>query len=327
VKNAKKPIVVIVDEVYKKGRDIFDSVEEFDIVVASADESLLSKVIRDEEAFAVVLGTEKYTEALYQALQKCGVIARFGVGMDGLNFEKIQQNQLLVTNTPGVLEHTVAELTVFLAGEVMRKSGILSEKIKEGIWQPEVGTELKNKVWGIVGLGNIGKKVSKILSFGFGARVFACDVNSVGEEKVGEKYGVEKIYTDYAELAPFVDILSLHLPANHGTYHYLNEVRLKQLKPGAIVVNTARGSLINENDLYDALEKGYLSGAGLDVFENEPYIPVEPGRDLRELSNVVLTPHIASYTAECSRRMAERVIKNIQLAITENYKQMDIVSF
>ncbi|MDX1642111.1 MAG: NAD(P)-dependent oxidoreductase, partial [Balneolaceae bacterium] len=115
-------------------------------------------------------------------------------------------------------------------------------------------------------------------------------------------------------------------PANEETHHFFNRERLQQLKQGAILVNTARGSLIDENALYDALESRYISAAGLDVFENEPYQPVNENKDLRTLPNVVLTPHVGSNTDACSKRITERVLQNIRLARDGNYKQMDIVS-
>ena len=101
--------------------------------------------------------------------------------------------------------------------------------------------------------------------------------------------------------------------------------RFQQLKTGAILINTGRGPLVNENALYDVLENGHLSGAGLDVFENEPYYPVKLNKDLRKLPNVVLTPHKGSSTEECARRMAERVVKNIRLAMEGKYEQMDSI--
>ncbi len=325
MKVKEKPVVVVIEEVYKKGKDIFGKVTDMEIVTASSDEDSLSEIVREKNTVAVVLGVEKYTGPLYEAMKKGGIIARFGVGCDGVDFEKAKYNDLYVTNTPGVLESTVAEFTVFLAGEVLRKPGIANEQMKKGIWQPVMGNELKGKTWAILGLGKIGKKVSQILAFGFEAKIFAFEIINIEPKKIREKYGVEKVSSDFSEIVPFADIVSLHLPANKDTHHFLSKERLEQLKPGAVLINTGRGSLIDENALYDALKNGHLSGAGLDVFENEPYKPISPNKDLRELSNVVLTPHIASSASECSRRMAERVMQNIYFGLEEKYEQMDIV--
>ena len=117
-KNKQRPVVVIVESVYKKCKDIFDSLPDLEIVPAPVGEEALSGVIKDKKAFAVVLGVEKYTGLLYEALKKNGVIARFGVGCDGIYFNKAKQKNLVVSDTPDVLESTLTEFTVFVAAEV-----------------------------------------------------------------------------------------------------------------------------------------------------------------------------------------------------------------
>jgi lactate dehydrogenase-like 2-hydroxyacid dehydrogenase len=257
MKDKEKPVVVITEEEYKKGKDVFDSVPDIEIATAPADEHTLSEIIREKDAFAVVLGVEKYTGPLYETIKKGGLIARFGVGCDGVDFKKAKDNDLYVTNTPGVLESTVAEFTIFLAGEVLRKPGLVNEQMKKGIWHPVMGNELKGKTWAILGLGKIGKKVSQILSFGFEVKVFAFESINIERESTIEEYGVKKISSNFSEIVPFADIVSLHLPANKDTYHFLNKDRLEQLKPGAVLINTGRGSLVDENALYDALKDGH----------------------------------------------------------------------
>lgn len=310
IQKNEKPVVLVVEKIFQKGKTVFDSIPDMAIVAAPDEEDALSAMIKEKNAFAVVLGVEKYSGPLYEALKKGGIIARFGVGCDGVDFEKAKHKYLFVTNTPGVLESTVAEFTIFLAAEVLRKPGMINEEMKKGKWNPVTGRELNGKVWAIIGLGKIGRRLGQMLSLGFGVKVIACKKNIIEPDKIMKE----------------ADIVSLHLPANKGTYHFLNRDRISWLKPGVILINTGRGSLIDENALYDALKNGQLSGAGLDVFENEPYKPLNPDKDLRELPNVVLTPHIASNTMECSRRMAERVIQNIRFAIEEKYELMDIVS-
>lgn len=321
-----KPLVLVVASVYQKAREIFERVEEFQILSAPVEEEALAKMVKEENAFAVVVGGAKYTGALYESFNKGGLIARFGVGYDGINFEKVRQHHLLVSNTPEVLESTVAEFTLFLAGEVLRKAGAMDAEIKQGNWSTHIGHDLHGKVWAILGLGRIGKKLSQMLAFGFGLRVFALKRGRVDEERMRMEFGVEKVFTDYAELAPLADIVSLHFPAKKETHHFLNQARLGQLKPGAILVNTGRGSLVDENALYDVLKNEHLAGAGLDVFAHEPYRPVNPEKDLRKMSNVVLSPHIASSTLECTARMTKRVIQNIRFALEKEYKQMDLIS-
>lgn len=120
-------------------------------------------MVKKEIAFAVVIDVHKYTGPLYESMKKGGQIARFGVGCDGVDFEEAKHHPLFVTNTPGVLESTVAEFTVFLAGEVLRKSGAANADVKQGNWAPALGYDLGGKTWAIIGLGKIGKKLSRIL--------------------------------------------------------------------------------------------------------------------------------------------------------------------
>ncbi len=321
-----KPTVLVTEECYRRGKEVYDSVKDFEIVTSASNEAILAAKAKDKNAFAVILGPDTYSGPLYEEMNKGGVIARFGVGYDGINFQKAENRGLLVTNTPGVLETTVAELTVFLAGEILRGVGEASKELKNGIWNPVPGRELQGKTWAILGLGKIGKKVSNILSFGFGVTVYALKKNTSNSEKIKRQHGVEKLSSDYAEIAPHADIVSLHLPANENTHRFMNRSRLERLKSGAILINTARGALVDENALYDLLKDRHLSGAGLDVFGNEPYQPIDVNKDLRKLPGVVLTPHIGSNAKECSRRMTERVLQNIRFALEENYEQMDLVT-
>lgn len=321
------PIVVITEDVYKKGKFIFDLVTDMHIVIAPADEDSLSEILKEKNAFAVVLGTEKYTGALYEKMREGGVLARFGVGYDGLDFNKVKSNNLFVTNTPGVLDLTVAEFTVFLAAEVLRKIGNANKQMSQGIWTPSIGNDLSGKTWGIIGFGNIGKRLSKILSFGFGVRVLAFEHSKLNIDDMKNQYGIEQIYSNYSDVVSQADIISMHLPANSQTYHFLDKTRLEEFKQGAIIINTGRGSLIDEEALYNTLINGKIAAAALDVFESEPYVPQSPNMDLRKLFNVVMTPHLASSTTQCCERMALSVLSDLRLALQSNFDQMNLVNF
>lgn len=317
-------VVIITESVYKKAGHVFRAAEGISAVQAADDEETLSEAVRKESPVAVVIGSEKYTGSLYRSLQKGALIARFGVGCDGVDFHQAKAYSLPVTNTPRVLEATVAELTVFLAGEVLRKVGYAHGHMTHGKWSPGIGRDLHGKVWAIVGMGAIGMYLSKILSFGFAVNVIGCKRDTSQVELIRKTYGTKSVLSDFAEAVKNADIVSLHIPASADTYHYLNADRLKLLKKDAVLINTGRGSLVDEVALYDHLKDGMLAGAGLDVFENEPYVPVHPEKDLRSLPNVVMTPHIGSSTVECIDRMAKRVIQNIRLKIQGNYDAMDI---
>ncbi|MCK5379973.1 MAG: hypothetical protein KAJ81_00800 [Candidatus Latescibacteria bacterium] len=321
----KKPVVVVTELEYRKGETVFASASDLEILPGPSAEAPLAGLIREKKAFAVVLGVEKYGGPLYASLPAHGVIARFGVGYDGIDPVRAKEHALFVINTPGVLEGAVAEQTLFLAGVLLRNIAVLDKNMRAGTWTPQLGTELKGKIWAVIGLGAIGKQVGKIASFGFGARVFGCDTQLPAPKELEKMCGIEKASKDYFEIASSADILSLHIPANKETHHYLNFDRLRVLKPSAILINTARGSLVDEAALYDVLAKGKLTGAALDVYQNEPYRPVHPNKDLRTLPNVVLTPHTSSSTREACERVAERVLQNIRYARTKEVQKMDLV--
>ena len=321
----KKPVVIVTELEYRKGEAVFASASDLEIVPGPSAEEPLARLIREKKAFAVVLGVEKYGGPLYESLPAYGVIARFGVGYDGIDPVQAKEHALFVINTPGVLEGAVAEQTLFLAGALLRNIALLDKKMRAGTWTTHLGTELKGKIWAVIGLGAIGKQVSRIASFGFGARVFGCDTRLSDLKDLKKMCGIESASKDYFEIASAADMLSLHIPANRKTHHYLNSDRLRVLKSSAILINTARGSLVDEDALYDALAGGKLAGAALDVYQSEPYRPVHPNKDLRTLPNVVLTPHTSSSTAEACKRVAERVLQNIRYARTKEYQKMDLV--
>jgi len=322
----KKPVIVITETEYKKAKEIFDGASDIDVNPVSGGEEELAEKVEENSAFAAIVGVDKYSGPLYEALPEGGLIVRFGVGYDGIDFGKTAEKGIFVTNTPGALEESVAEQAVFLAGSLLRKITMLDAGMRCGKWEIIMGAELKGKTWLIVGLGAIGRRVSQIASFGFGAKVVACDIRDYDCTAMRKKFGVEDISPDYFKLAQEADIVSLHLSKNRETNLFINCRKISVLKPTAIIVNNARGSLVDENALYDALAGGTLAGAGLDVYRDEPYMPVHPDKDLRRLPNTILTPHNASSTAEACRRMAIRAIQNIRYALKQEFNKMDMVA-
>ena len=148
-----KPIVLVVDKMYQKASEVFETAEGFDFISAPGEEAVLSDMIKEKNAFSVVLGDDRYKGSLYESLRSGAVLARFGVGYDGIDLEKAKQYNLLVTNTPDVLDSTVAEFTIFLAAEVLRKVGTMNAALHQGSWTRIMGNDLHGKVWAIVGFG------------------------------------------------------------------------------------------------------------------------------------------------------------------------------
>ena len=298
--------ILVTKTEYEKARDFFNGVSDFQCLPAPADEASLSQAIRNEGAKYVIVGVEKYSGGLYEALPKGGVIARFGVGHDGIDKATASAKGIFCTNTPGTLDDAVAECAIALMLDAARHIANCANAVRNGQWDTWKGIQLGGRTLAIIGGGHIGRKVAKIASAGLGMKVLCYDVASV------DCPFFDECYTDFAEAVRQADVVSLHLPVLPSTLGFLNQERLSSMKTGAILVNTARGAVVDEEALYDALANGKLSCAALDVFQNEPYKPVTPGKDLRTLPNVLMTAHIASSTQEACLAMAAAAVENIR---------------
>ncbi len=321
--------VLVTEKEYRKGKDVFDSAAGLDIRPAPADEEVLAADIRKQRVSAVVVGVERYAGPLYAALAETAgdtngaLIARFGVGYDGIDVAQARAHGVLVTNTPGALDESVAEHTLWLIGALARHVATGDAAVRRDAFAPAAGMELAGKTLGIIGFGPIGRRVARMAHMGLDMRVLATDLlpldalaESAGSdpEAIRETTGVQAVEHDADAVIEQADVVSLHLPATPSNWRFMNAERLARLRPGALLVNTARGMLVDEVALYDALASGRLAAA-LDVFEEEPYQPQASGKDLRTLGNVVLTPHAGSSTIEANRRMARACVANVRAFI------------
>jgi lactate dehydrogenase-like 2-hydroxyacid dehydrogenase len=319
-------IALVAESVFRKGEAVFRGCPDVDFRPSPPGEDQLASRVAEYGVRAVVLGVDRYVGPLYTALATVAgdggaLMARFGVGHDGIDKRLAQQSRILVTNTPGVLDASVAEMTCWLMGSLARNVASLDAGMRAGRFVSQPGLELFGNRLAVLGLGPIGRRVAAIAHFGLGMQVSAVDRLSLAEiegqqgrpaQECLAAWGVERYTTNPDELLPEADFISLHLAANPTTHHFINAERLARMKPAAMLINTARGSLVDEVALYDALAAGRLAGAALDVFEVEPYKPVEPDKDLRTLPNVLLTPHVGSNTHASNRRMAEACLANVR---------------
>ena len=236
------------------------------------------------------------------------VIANYAVGYNNIMIEEAKERGIAVTNTPGVLTDTVAEHTVALicavATRIVEADSFMRRNKFTG-WEPELflGMDLRGKTIGILGAGRIGSRVAEI-AVGFGMRVIYHDMRN--NEELEKAVNAEYCRAP-EDLLRTADVVSVHLPLNEATHHFLNGTRLAYMKKTAILVNTSRGPVIDETALTAMLRDGKIFGAGLDVFENEP----KTTRALRSLPNVTLTPHIASASIATRNRMAEMAANNV----------------
>jgi D-3-phosphoglycerate dehydrogenase len=251
-----------------------------------------------DSVVGLLAGVEPLTAKVISGAQGLRVISRCGVGLDNVDQDAASARDISVFSTPDAPVDAVVEMTMGLMLATLRKIPEADRLVRADGWPRLKGRLLKAQTVGVLGLGRIGGKVAGLCA-AFGARVIAYDplVKSAPS-------GVECV--DLKTLLAQSDIVSLHIPYNEKTHHLINKESLATMKPGAILVNTARGSLVNEDELLAALRSGQLWGAGLDVFESEPY-----SGELRDLPQVVLTPHLASSAVESRREMELEAARNL----------------
>ncbi|MCO6040755.1 D-2-hydroxyacid dehydrogenase [Thermococcus alcaliphilus] len=270
------------------------------------DQEKLKELVKDVSAI-IVRSKPKVTKEIIDAAPSLKVIARAGVGLDNIDVEYAKSKGIEIVNAPAASSRSVAELAIALIFNVARKVAFADRKMREGIWAKKqcMGFELEGKTLGVVGFGRIGYTVAKIAN-AIGMKILLYDVIK-NEERAKEVGGR---FVELEELLRNSDVVTIHVPLLESTYHLINEEKLKLMKPTAILINTSRGPIVDTNALVKALQEGWIAGAGLDVFEEEPLPKDHP---LTKLDNVVLTPHIGASTVEAQERagieVAEKVVK------------------
>ncbi|HKY22438.1 MAG TPA: NAD(P)-dependent oxidoreductase [Vicinamibacterales bacterium] len=318
-----RPKVLVTDPEYHKGEACFTAASELECLSAPGAEQELAAAIRDVAGRYVIVGPGTYSGALYDAMPPGGVIARFGVGHDGINKKRATARRLFCTNTPGVLDRSVAEHAMLLLAAGARHLISATTGMANHAWQPRTGEELHGKTLVVVGCGGIGREVARIATLGYGMQVVGC-VKPSATPRAIEHF--QFVTNDFSEAVRAANFISLHIPDIPDNRHFINRERLTYFDSHAWLINTARGAVVDEAALFDALAGGKLGGAALDVFQREPYVPVDGNRDLRSLQNVVLTPHVGSNTIEANHRMAERALHNITLAVAGEFGKMDLLN-
>ena len=274
---------------------------------APLSDSELKKAIKDADAVISVIPDNISREVLESA-KNLKVIANYAVGYDNTDVKAASEMGIYVSNTPGDLTESVAEHSMALMLAVGRKIVQADKFVREGkykYWDPMIflGPTFSEKTLGLIGFGRIGQWFAKLAKGAFNMRVLYTDIarNESAEKEIGA------IYTSMDELLEQSDIVSIHVPLLPSTKHLITRREIKKMKPTAILINTARGPIIDEDDLCVALRENWISGAGIDVYEQEPKIYA----GLKELENVVLTPHIGSATRESRIEMARMAAANV----------------
>jgi lactate dehydrogenase-like 2-hydroxyacid dehydrogenase len=287
--------------------------ERYDTTLNARDDRLsadaLAAALESSDALVSTLGDPISADLLGRCRPRARIIAHFGVGYDNIDVTTARTMGITVTNTPGVLTEDTADLTIALLLASARRMSEGDRELRAGNWtgwRPThlLGTRLSGKRLGLVGFGRIAQAVARRARLGFGMQVLAWSRSLTSD--VAAQHGIQRI-ADLGDLLGSSDFVSLHVPGNADTRHLIDAARLARIPAHAHLINTARGSVVDQEALIDALTHRRIAGAGLDVFEHEPAVPAE----LLALPNVCAIPHMASATVESRTAMGMMVIENL----------------
>ncbi len=251
-----------------------------------------------------ILGLDKITGEFLDKCPNLKVISRFGVGIDNIDLEACQSRGVEVKYGKGVNAVGVAEYTLGMMIDSVRHISQNSLNLKNGVWRPaDSGYNLSEKTVGIVGLGYVGRKLTELLK-PFNCRILVHDV--VNQETYAKENGLEQVSEDF--LFENSDVISVHLPLTEQTKNFVGKNLLSLMKPNAYIVNTSRGGVMDESELYDSLSDGRIAGAALDVYQEEP----AKNSQLLNLKNVVCTPHVAGNSFESNLAMGYAAINGLR---------------
>ncbi len=300
--------------------------ELFDVTLSPDDVPMtreqLTAAVRDADILVPTITDQIDAGLLAQASERLKLIASYGAGVDHIDVTTARQRGILVSNTPGVVTEDTADMTMALILSVTRRIPEGLAVMQKGDWHgwaptAYLGGRLGGRRLGILGMGRIGQAVARR------AAVFGCQVHYHNRRRLRPETEEELQATYWESLDQMVsrvDILSIHCPHTPSTFHLMNARRLKLMKPDAVIVNTSRGEVIDENALTRMLRSHEIAGAALDVFEHG----AEINPRLRELPNVVLLPHMGSATLEGRIEQGERVIINIK-TFEDGHRPPDLV--
>ncbi|MCE5263917.1 MAG: D-glycerate dehydrogenase [Deltaproteobacteria bacterium] len=309
-----KKKVLVAREVFAQ---VLDFLEPHFAVTANQEDRVfgaeeLAQALADKEGALTTL-TERIDEELLRRCPKLRAVCNIAVGYNNIDLAACDAHGVLATNTPGVLDDTTADFAWALILATARRLNEAEAYVREGRWdkwklKQFMGLDVHHAVLGIVGLGRIGQAVAK-RAVGFEMEVLYHDVRPAAPEI---ETACRARYADREELFSRADIVTIHIPYSRETHHAVGAAEIALMKNSAILIHAARGGVVDDGALVEALRKGAIAGAGLDVFEGEPAI--HPG--FLELKNVVVSPHIASSSEKTRLRMAMMAAENLVSALT-----------
>lgn len=249
-----------------------------------------------------IVGLDKITSELISYCPKLKVISKYGVGTDNIDFTACEKNNVQVLYPKGINKRSVSEMALGMMISLARNLNSSSLKLKKGVWVKNGGFQLSEKTVGIIGLGNIGKDLIKLLD-PFNVKLLVNDI----DKDICKDFNVPVEMVDKEKIFSDSDFISIHTPLNSSTMHLINKNTIRKMKSGVILINTARGGILNERDICIALESGHIGGLGIDVYETEP--PIDS--NILSFDNVICTAHIGGNSKEAVRDMGMFAINKL----------------
>ena len=304
-----KPKIIVTrdipDEVESRLKDFFQvSFNREDKVF---DKDILKKAMENADGIVCTVTDSITDELLSLTRKKVKIIANIGVGVDHIDLRSAKENNVIITNTPDVLTEATVDIATLLLLSITRNAFLAEKMLRKGEWKgfsltENLGVDVRGKTLGIVGMGRIGKAFARRAHEVFGMKVLYYNRSPVRdiEFKASVRFDLDALLEES-------DVISLHLSSDEGNKNFLSKNRMRKIKSSSFLINTSRGDVIDQEALTDLLDKKKILGAGLDVFLNEPNVPLR----LRQLSNVTLYPHIGSATHETRTKMGMLAVENL----------------
>ena len=273
----------------------------------------LRKAMKNADGIVCTVTDNITNDLLSTTNKKVKIIANIGVGVDHIDLQSARENNVIITNTPDVLTEATVDVATLLLLSVTRNAFLVEKMLRQGEWKgfsltENLGVDVRGKILGIVGMGRIGKAFAKRAHEVFGMKILYYNRSPVRDLTFEAS-----VRFDLDALLEESDVISLHLSSDERNKNIISKSRMKKIKASSFLINTSRGDVIDQTALIDLLEKKKISGAGLDVFLNEPNVPLS----LRQLSNVTLYPHIGSATYETRTKMGMLAVENLMAFFNE----------
>ena len=306
--------ILYIQPIHPDGMNYLRAKSNYDVVVASGtDQETLKKEIVDADVIVSRLTT--INSELMACAKHLKAVCKHGVGVDNIDVAYCQEHHIAVLTTGDANSSTVAEQAMLAIGALFRRTFWLDHRLREGDWSSRDhsnAADLMGRTVGLIGYGRIGKCLARMASKGFLMNVCIFDPYANRGDVEADGY---KWYDRLEDMLPVIDVLSPHVPLTESTRGMIGENELKLMKSGSMLVNFARGGVVDEKALYEQLASGHLCGAAIDVFEQEP--PIVQGNPLFDLENVILSPHCGTFTEDSRSRMSMRLATEIERVLEQ----------